>query len=642
MVVNKIKDSDLKSAVAFLRTIPPFDDLTDQNFKEMSEGLFEEFYPRGSLIFIQDRTDIEALCLIKRGGVKLYLKDEENTEILKEYRGPGDYFGGLGIIMETKANLNVEAVEDTCCILLPKKSFQDLIRTDSRFSHFFLKSFCNKYIHSAHFELRKKKEGGGAEVALSLFNQDIAGVMKGSLHTCLPGDTIQAAAQKMASYRIGSLLVKDDNGNVEGIITDKDLRTKVVARGISSKEPVESIMATPVKTVPAEAVCFDALFSMLKNRIHHLAVEKEGDITGIITAHDLLLLQESSPIFLFREIVSRTEIEGLYPLAKQFPGVVRALIEQGAKASNITRMVTVLNDQILDRILSLLIQDMGTPPVPFCWLVMGSEGRKEQTLATDQDNAIMYEDPDGSTQKKEAQHYFLEFGKKAVEHLAACGYALCKGDIMASNPKWNQPFSEWQKLFDSWIFYPDPKEVLHSTIFFDFRPAFGKVEFAHQLRKHLAKRAMREKVFIHHMARNCMATRPPLSLFKNFIRIKDGKHKGLLDLKTVGLTPLVDFARLMSLDRGVTATNTLERIESLNEHKCISDEFALKVKESYEFQMQLRLMHQIDNIEDGKDPDNYINPSDLPDIDRHTLKRFFLVIGEIQSFVGDYFHLNLV
>ena len=638
---NNIQERNLKVEVDFLKNIPPFNDLADQDINGLLQNLRVKLYPRGNLIFSQDITDIDALHLIVSGGVKLYLKDEDNMVILKEYRSAGDYFGALGIIMETRANLNVEAIEDTNCILVPKADFQELINTHTWFAAFYLKSFCEKYIHTAYSELRKKSGVPKAESSLCLFSQNIAGIIKGELHICNHDDTVQKASQKMAEFQIGSLLVKSKEGKIEGIITDKDLRTKLLARGHNSDEPVKSIMAFPVKTISSQSVCFDALIYMLKNRIHHLAVERQGDIIGVVTAHDILLLQGNSPIVLFSEITAQREINKLYVLPKKIQNVVRTLIKDGAKANNITRMITVLNDQILDRILTLLIEEMGSPPVPFCWMVMGSEGRKEQTFSTDQDNAIIFEDPDSKKQEDEARGYFLEFAKKAVGHLAACGYTLCKGDIMASNPKWNMPFSAWQSLFDHWIFSPDPKQVLHSTIFFDFRPAFGKMELAHKLRKHLIKRGLHEKIFIHHLARDCMTARPPLSMFNKFIMEKNGNHKGHVDIKTKGMVPFVDFARLMSFDKGIAATNTLERIKSLKEQNLISREFATKISESYEFQMRLRLMNQLNMIKDGKEPDNFINPSELTDIERHTLKKAFLLIGEIQSYIGDSYHLNL-
>lgn len=638
---NNIKKKNLKAEVDFLKNISPFNRLAGQDINKLLQKSRFKLYPKGSLIFSQDKTDIDALHLIVSGGVKLYLKDEKGMVILKEYRSAGDYFGALGIIMETRANLNVEAVENTNCILIPKAYFQELIDTHTWFAAFYLKSFCVKYIHAAYNELRKKSGVPKAESSLSLFSQDIAGIIKGKLHTCMPDDTVRSVSQTMSKHRIGSLIVKDSDGNVQGIITDKDLRTKLLARGLNHDEPVKSIMAFPVKTISSQSVCFDALIYMLKNRIHHLAVERQGDIIGVVTAHDMLLVQGNSPVVLFSEITAQRKINKLYALPEKIQDVVRTLIQDGAKANNITRMITVLNDRILDRILTLLIEEMGSPPVPFCWMVMGSEGRKEQTFSTDQDNAIIFEDPGSKDQEDKAREYFLEFAKKAVGHLAECGYTLCKGDIMASNPKWNLPFSGWQSLFDHWIFSPDPKQVLHSTIFFDFRPAFGKFELAYKLRNHLIKRGLHEKIFIHHLARDCMTARPPLSMFKKFITEKNGRHKGHIDLKTKGMVPFVDLARLVSLDHEIAATNTLERIESLKEQNIISNDFAARISESYEFQMRLRLVNQLNMIKHGKEPDNYINPSELTDIERHTLKKAFLLIGEIQSYIENSYHLNL-
>lgn len=641
MAQNHRQDDQPSPSVTFLKTVRPFSALTEDQIIKVSRFLEEKSYPKGTLILKEGKTDIEALHIIQSGGVKLYLKDLENREILKEYRGSGDYFGALGIIMDTRANLSVETVEDTACILVPKKRFLEFLHTNPQISVFFLKSFCKRYIHSAHSEIDGKEERVKAGNALYLFSQDVGSVMKGTLQTCLPDDTAQAAAQKMAKYRIGSLVVRNAASKVEGIITDKDLRAKLVSKGLGADEPVSSIMTSPVKTISSQEVCFDALFSMLKNRIHHLGVERGGEIVSVITSHDILLLQGASPIFLFREIAAQTRIEGLYPIPKSFPPIVRRLMADGAKASNINRVITVLNDQILDRILSLLIEEMGTPPVPFCWLVMGSEGRKEQTFSTDQDNAIIFEIPDGFAEEKAARAYFLDFAERAVKHLAACGYALCNGDIMASNPKWNLSLPEWQQLFDHWIFSPDPEELLHSTIFFDFRAAFGKMELAHALRQHLVRRAEREKVFIHHLAKDCLATRPPLSFFKHFVLEKEGKNKGLIDLKGKGLIPFVDFARVMCLDHGMIATNTLERIKSLEENNAIPENLALKIKAAYETQMELRLFHQLKRIQDGQQPDNYLKPSELSEMERHTLKDAFLVIGEMQSFLKNRFHLNL-
>jgi CBS domain-containing protein len=309
--------------------------------------------------------------------------------------------------------------------------------------------------------------------------------------------------------------------------------------------------------------------------------------------------------------------------------VVRGLIGEGAKAGNITQMIAILNDHILGRMLTLLEQEMGVPPVPYCWLLLGSEGRREQTFKTDQDNAILYGDPVDEAEQKAAETYFKAFAAKAIDHLVNCGYPLCPGEIMAINPRWCQPLSVWKKYFEHWVAAPDPQELLHATIFFDFRAGFGETQLAEDLRTHLNRQIAGRELFLFHLARQCMATRVPLSFFKNFIVEKDGEHKNRLDIKRQGLTPFVNFARVLALKCGVKETNTLARLKALMEGEWIQGELWSSASEAYELQMQQRLVHQLQQIEDGILPDNHIHPADLSDLERRMLKDAFAVIERL-------------
>ena len=314
--------------------------------------------------------------------------------------------------------------------------------------------------------------------------------------------------------------------------------------------------------------------------------------------------------------------------------MVRALVKEGARANNITRIVTVLNDQIVTRLLSMLHEQMGPAPVPFCWITFGSEGRKEQTFKTDQDNALIYEALDGSEeQMKEVRAYFRRFGQEAAQLLASSGFPLCKGKMMASNPRWRKPFAVWKDYFDRWMATPEPQEVLNATIFFDFRPEYGTMELATDLREHLTVEAPKKSFFLLFLAKDCMAGKSPLTFFKQFVVEKNGRHKNRVDLKTQGLTPFVNFARLMALRHGVKATNTLARLERLAEQDLIPKALYLETRDAYEFQMQLRLENQLKMIEAGQEPDNYVDPDELSDVDKQTLKEAFAVIGRVQSFV---------
>jgi CBS domain-containing protein len=320
--------------------------------------------------------------------------------------------------------------------------------------------------------------------------------------------------------------------------------------------------------------------------------------------------------------------------------VVRTLVEEGAKANNITRMITVLNDHIVQRLLILLYDEMGPAPYPFCWLTLGSEGRREQTFKTDQDNALIYATPpDDWEQIKAGKLYFRRFGNRAIQHLEACGYPLCRGEMMASNPKWRKPYAVWQAYFDRWISAPEPQEVLHATIFFDFRPVYGNMELPERLRDHLCTQAPTKGIFLMHLAKDCLASRPPLTFFRNFIVEKDGVHKNRLDLKTRGLVPFVDFARLLALRHGVRETNTLARLQILADNDCIPRELYTEMRDAYEFQMQLRLVHQLRMMEAGQSPNNHIDPAELSDLEKQTLKEAFAVINRIQGYVKDEFRV---
>ncbi len=621
-----------ETVIAFLRKTLPFNGLDDATLQELAGHALIDFFPKGTLIFRQGQTEVNHFYLIQRGGVKIYLKDEEGTITLKDFRGEGEYFGALPIIRNTKANLNVETVEDTFCFLFSKEAFLALIHSSPKVTHYFLRSMSEKLVRTAYAELRQHKVSPRTESALFLFTAQVSETLKNkNLYTIDTRQTVRDAAARMTEAHIGSLLVADAEQKIVGIITDKDLRTKVVAAGLDYQTPVTAIMATPVQTIPAHTICFDAMLKMMRLRIHHLAVEQQGAIVGMVTTHDIMLLQGTSPLYLFREIVAQRTIEGLYPLAQKVPTVVRTLIEEGAKANNITRMITILNDHILERLLTILTAELGPPPLPFCWLLLGSEGRREQTFKTDQDNALIYAQPASNEQAMTAAAYFTTLAEKAIDHLVRCGYPPCPGGIMASNPKWRQPLVAWRQCFDHWIRTPEPLEVMHSAIFFDFRAGYGDTRLADELRHYLVQNVPSQEVFLLHLAHNALEARPPLYFFRNFIVEKDGEHKNALDLKKNGLAPFVDFARLAALRHGIKENNTMGRLQLLFEGGHISQELFSETSEAYEFLMQLRLIHQLRKIEEGEIPDNYINPADLTDLEKQTLKEAFEVVRRLQS-----------
>lgn len=623
-------------AITFLKGIMPFNELDDETLQSVAHHCRVDFFPKGTRLLTVDKTEITHLFLIQRGGVKAFIVDDEGDVTLKDYRGVGSYCGALGIIRGTRANLNIETLEDTFCYLLPREIFLDLVRSQPHFTHYYLKNFSEKVVNTAYQELRHHKVARRSMEDLYLFSIKAGDLVK-ELHKVSEASTIQEAARAMSYFGIGSLLIHDPGNEEEivGIVTDRDLRSKVVSAGLDYGQSVKTIMSGPVLSVSSETVCFDVLVKMMSTGIHHLAVERGGNIVGVITTHDITVLQGNSPFYLFKEIVSQRTIEGLYPLPGKIPNMIRHLIKEGGKASKIVSMITILNDRILSRLLTLLEKEMGPPPANYCWLLFGSEGRKEQTFLTDQDNGIVYTDPKNKQQQIEFEKYFQELGVRAIDSLVKCGYPLCPRDTMASNLRWCQPYSVWKGYYTGWAKDPYTEEAESATVFFDFRSGHGDESLAIKLREHFIESTIGNRSLTLSLSRRALAYRVPLSFFNNFIIERDGEHKNQLDIKHQGIVPFVDFARILALHYGIRETNTMARMKVLHTEGHLEHDLYLSATESFKLQMQMRLIHQLDQIEKNLEPDNYIAPADLTELERRMLKDAFVVIEKLQSVLDE-------
>lgn len=631
---SEIPKADASTVLDFLSRTRPFKDLDSTSLQEVSEKFSQDFYSRGTVILTQGESEVTHFQLVCRGGVKLYHAEPDGTAKLVDVIGERGGFGALGIIKHSKANHTVEAAEDTFCYLLEAGVFLRLVQAHPTFAQYFLERFSGDMLGVAYAEMRDRKRMSLGRKGLHLFTSTIRDMLRRPAETIGASASVRDAARKMTELSIGSLLVLDQAGQVIGIVTDNDFRTKVVACGLDPDTEISQVASYPVKFIPERALAFDALIQMMNQQVHHLAVEREGAPVGVITAHDIMVQQGTSPISLFREIVAERKIEGLYSLAAKVPLVVAVLMQEGGKAPDVTRMIAALNDHVVTRVLSLVEAELGPAPYPWCWLMMGSEGRSEQTLMTDQDNALVYETPPEEWERiKAAKLYFRHLGNKAVEHLAACGYTLCKGEIMASTPRWRKPYKVWRGYFDRWMSAPEPQAVLHATIFFDFRPGYGSYRLGERLRDHIARVAPEQGLFLMHLAKDCLTGKAPLTFFRDFVVEKDGQYKNRLDLKTRGLVPFVDFGRIMALKYGLKETNTLSRLKALAEAEHVPREFYAELRDAYEFQLQVRLVHQLRRLLAGLTPDNYIDLGDLTDTEKQTLKEAFGVINRIQTFL---------
>ncbi|MEW6117056.1 MAG: DUF294 nucleotidyltransferase-like domain-containing protein [Nitrospirota bacterium] len=621
----------LEDVYTFLRNIPPFQFLEEEDLKAVAGSLSIEFYPKDTVILKQNGPASDSLRIIKKGGVKISIRSDSGEDVVIDYRGEGETFGLVSLMGGTQKT-TIVAVEDTLCYLLKKKELFALIDSNPSFTEYFLQSHFLKYMDKTYREIRNKSLFYGSSDHI-LFTTQAGEIATKDVITVTDSATIQESAQVMSKHGISSLVVVDSRNLPIGILTDRDLREKVVAQGRDIRDSIKNVMTLPLVRVDARDYCFEAVLKMLKYNIHHVLVIRDGELKGVLTNHDLMLLQGKSPLSFAKDIESQQTVEGLVPVSKKINHIIGFLLKEGARASNITKIITELNDRLVRKVLEIAERKFGQPPVPFCWIVFGSEGRKEQTFRTDQDNAIIYADLDAQGREAEIRDYFSSFTLFVKESLLMCGFPPCPAGYMANNPQWCQPLRSWKKYFSSWIATPTSDAVLKSLIFFDFRPVYGDFTLADALREYLNDTLEGQKVFLGFLANMIVKNRPPIGFLKSFVVEKSGEHKDELNLKIKGIAPIVDIVRLFALERGIKETSTLERIEALQDKHTIAKEYADELEHAFDFIMLLRIHHQVEQLEAGQEIDNFINPHRLSNLEKRTIKDAFHLISTIQDLI---------
>lgn len=629
----------IEDIMDFLKSVAPFEFLSDEVINSVTVKTSMEYFPKGTHILLQDGSPSEFLYIIKKGGVKIYRR-VENEEIVIDYRSEGDSFGFVSLMSGDKSRANIVAIDDTICYLIPKETILNLINKYPEVRDFFLRSFMSIYIDKGYREEQSKK-AITYTVDKILFTTPVEDIATKNVITVSENTSIKDAARIMCEHSISSIIIINSQGIPVGIITDKDLRKKVIASARNVDGPVKDIMSYPIIKIDAKDFCFEAVVRMLKYNIHHLLVIKNGKIDGIITNHDIMMLQGFSPVTIVRDLEIQQTVEGLMNASKQVNIIVGNLISQGAKASNITRIITEINDRIVKKIIQFAEREFGQPPVPYCWLALGSEGRKEQTFKTDQDNALIYADPPPS-EHEAANKYFLEFTAYIKENLLKCGFPPCPGDVMASNPKWCQPLKIWKKYFSQWIYTPKGENINLSNIFFDFRGIYGDLSLEENLKDYLLGIVKEQKVFLGYLANLAVRNKPPLGFFKTFVVEKSGEHKDKLNLKIKGIAPIVDIIRLFSLEKGVRETSTLERIEVLKGKHTVVRDYADEIIYAFEFLMLLRMRYQYEQVLKGNMPNNFIDPESLSNLEKKLLKDTFQLISKLQDILIERYKLMII
>lgn len=447
---------------------------------------------------------------------------------------------------------------------------------------------------------------------------------------CGMDTSIAQAARLMTERNTTAALVASESGAVIGIVTDHDLRSRVLAENIPPGTPVHTIMSAPLTRIPEQAHIYEALMRMEEKGVRHLAVEdRSGGIVGVIDAKSLVQFQRYGPIVLSREISRADTPAEVARCAERTPPLVMALMDSSARPRYVTNMVAALCDAVTERLIELAIEELGPPPAAFAFIAMGSQGRQEQTLVTDQDNGIIFASPAADSSR--ADEYFLRLGERVCAGLDQAGFPLCRGRVMANNPRWCRSLPDWVSGFKEWVHKSEAQEIMELSIFFDFRTVYGSADLTHELRRAIHPILAEEPAFFHHFARNALEFKPPFRLLGS-IYLSGGatEHAGEINLKDA-MMPMVSFARLYALRYDIHQTHTLERIEALSERNIILASSRDEIVAAYDFLMQLRLKNQVAAIQAGRAPNNVIHPGRLGYIQQELLKQAFAQIAAVQK-----------
>ena len=609
--------------IDFIQRYPPFDVLPTTALARIAANIEVSYFKAGTPILIFGQ-QVDAWYLIRSGAVEIYRRNGD----LYNRLSTGGYFGEFGLLRENSVRFPVTALEDTLTYLIPAPIFNELFRKHEEFAD----------LVEVEDRTRLRQTVARTEEASGLMSSRIEKLISRPLVTIDSHATVCETAQKMSKEGVSSLLIvsSDIRFNAQaapvlaGIVTDKDLRDRVIADGLSFDTPVSAIMTAQLSHVEHYQLVFEAMLTMMQHNIHHLPVMKNGCPIGVISQSDIIRYESQNSLFIVSRIFHCNSTEELSALKGEVRACFSRIVREDANSQMTGRAMAVIGRSFTQRLLALAEAELGPPPVPYCFITLGSMARQEQLLVTDQDNALILDN------RYDALHhetYFMALTRRVSDGLAACGYSYCKGNIMATNSRWCQPLSVWERYFDEWIDSPSPQSLLESAIFFDLDAVWGQVEWGEQLNKRIAQKVRHNSRFLACMARNALLRKPPLGFFKNFVMEPSGQHTQSIDMKRRGTAPLADLIRVHALAAGSAAHNSFDRLQDIMQADILPNGRGQDLRDSLEFISMVRIRHQAQDVENGQEPDNRIEPLNLSDFERKNLKDAFQILSNAQKFL---------
>ena len=628
-MTNAPVESLISAAIAFLGRYPPFYTMERAALQFLAARLSLGYHPKGTAILLPDHGEPQAFFIIQRGVVQLVQAGAyQATGSPALTMEPGECFS-IGALMEKRpVTVPYVAAEDTFCYQLPAADFRELLHRSPRFQ-----DFATGYLTSLLRESRRllKIHFSSAASEQQAMNRTLRSLIRRPPVNCMPETPIGEALRSMHREKVGSIISVSPQGAPIGILTRHDVLDRVALAQCDLARPIASIMTPDPVTLQAEASAYEAALVMARHGVRHIPVVDGGKLIGVITERDLFALQRVSMRQINRTIADADSLDKLRQAARDIRQFARNLLENGVAAEQLTLIISTLNDALTQRIIELEKARHALTGIDWCWLAFGSEGRYEQTISTDQDNGLIFVD-NLCRPRGEARALLLPFAQAVNRTLDACGFPLCKGNIMAGNPRWCLSLAEWREQFAIWVGDTEPEALMNAAIFFDIRPLCGKHELAEALRETLRALTKNNERFLRQMAQEALQARPPLGLLRDFVTEDSGEFRNTLDLKKSGARLFVDAARVFGLAAGISQTSTAQRLREAGAMLRMSEDEISAAVEAFFFIQLLRLREQI--TQDPQQPQearNRIDPGQLNEVDRLVLKECFRQARKLQT-----------
>jgi CBS domain-containing protein len=609
----------------FLKRHPPFQELPEAQLITVAKSVDIAYFKAGSEI-LHFNAPLQALHLIRSGVVETFRRNGDLYNRLTE----GGIFAEQGLLRGGKVRFPATALEDTLIYLIPEAVFQQLFDSNEFFAD---------YVEVGDTE-RRKSTRAAKQAEADLLSAQVSTLLQRE-PVCLNSNaSVWQAAQTMTEHSVSCLLILHDDhhagltGTLAGIITDRDFRSRLVAPGLKSDIAVSQIMSTGLVTIEQHQYVFEAMMLMLRHNLHHLPVLEHGKPVGVLAISDIIRYESQNSLFVVGSIFRQHSIAELSTLTAEVRACFVRLVNEDANSQMIGSAMAAIGRSFKQRLLELAEQQLGPPPIPYCFIALGSMARDEQLIVTDQDNALIL---DNSYVAELHDDYFAQLATFVCDGLAACGYSYCSGDIMATNRQWRQPLKVWQQYFTDWIERPSAERLLHSSIFFDLDAVWGQRRWAEQLNQLMLSKARQQPQFLACMTRNALQRTPPLGFFKDFVMENDGRQNNSLNIKRRGTAPMADLIRVHALAVGSDATNSFERLRDIIAAKVLPSGRGEDLRDAYEVIAMTRIRQQALAIQAGETPDNNVMPERLSEFERKHLKEAFSVLSNAQKFLKFHF-----